>query len=566
MNLNLKAKKQNTYDAIVVGTGISGGWAAKELTENGLNTLVLERGRNVRHPEDYPTATLEPWDLPRNDLLTPEEAKDFEVQMRTGYTVRESTKHWWVKDTEQPYIEKERFDWMRGYHVGGKSIMWGRQCLRLGPHDFEENAKDGYGVDWPIRYEDLEPWYDHVEAFAGISGMEEGLIQCPDGIFLPTIEMNCVEQHAREQLLEKFDGRVLTMGRFANLTVPHNGRGACQYRNKCMRGCPYGAYFSSNSTTLPAAERTGNMTLRPHSIVSSVVYDEDSGSASGVKVIDAETGEEIEFFSKVVFLCASTIATTMIMLNSISNRFPTGFGNDSDQLGRNLMDHHFRVGANGRFDGFHDKYYYGRRPASVHMPRYRNLGNEQRDYLRGFHFQGSASRQNWWRGIREMAIGQSLKELVQTPGEWTMGLGAFGEMLPDPENRMWLDHDKTDKWGQPLAVFDVKFGENDYIMREEIKTDAAEMLEAAGFKDVTMFDNPGGPGLGIHEMGTARMGRDPETSVLNGWNQVHGAPNVFVTDGACMTSSANQNPSLTYMAITARAANYAVDELRRGNL
>jgi choline dehydrogenase-like flavoprotein len=306
--------------------------------------------------------------------------------------------------------------------------------------------------------------------------------------------------------------------------------------------------------------------LRPHSIVSSVMYDDETGRASGVKVVDAESGEEYEFYSKIVFLCASTIATTMIMLNSISDRFPDGFGNDSDQLGRNLMDHHFRVGASGRFDGFHDKYYYGRRPASVHMPRYRNLGNEQRDYLRGFHFQGSASRQNWWRGVRELAIGKELKELVQTPGEWTMGLGAFGEMLPDPENRMWLDHDKKDKWGQPLAVFDVKFGENEYKMREEIKEDAVEMLEAAGFKDVTTHDNPGGPGLGIHECGTARMGRDPKTSVLNRWNQVHAAPNVFVTDGACMTSSANQNPSLTYMALTARAANYAAEELKKGNL
>jgi len=566
MNLNLKAKKQNTYDAIVVGTGISGGWAAKELTENGLNTLVLERGRNVRHGMDYPTATKEPWDLPRNDQLTPEEAEDYKVQMRTGYTVRESTKHWWVKDNEQPYEEKERFDWMRGYHVGGKSIMWGRQCLRLGPHDFEENAKDGFGVDWPIRYEDLAPWYDHTEAFAGISGQEEGLEQCPDGVFLPPFEMNCVETHTREQILEKFEGRVLTMGRFANLTVPHNGRGACQYRNKCIRGCPYGAYFCSNSTTLPAAEQTGNMTLRPHSIVTSVIYDPDTGKASGVHIVDAETGEDHEFYSNVVFLCASTIATTMIMLNSISERFPNGLGNDSDQLGRNLMDHHFRAGASGRYEGFQDKYYYGRRPASVHMPRYRNFGNDRRDYLRGFHFQGGASRESWWRGVRELAIGEQLKELVQTPGEWTMGLNSFGEMLPYAENRMWLNHDRTDKWGQPIAVFHVKFRENEFKMREDMQNDAAEMLEAAGFKDVTTYDNPGGPGLGIHEMGTACMGRDPETSVLNGWNQVHAVPNVFVTDGACMTSSANQNPSLTYMAITARAANYAADQIKKGDL
>ena len=566
MNLNLKAKKQNSYDAIVVGTGISGGWAAKELTENGLQTLVLERGRNIRHPQDYPTATLDPWDLPRNDRLTSEEAEHYKVQMRSGYTVRESTKHWWVKDTDQPYIEEKRFDWMRGYHVGGRSIMWGRQALRLGPHDFEAPARDGFGIDWPIRYEDIEPWYDHTEEFIGVSGQAEGLPQAPDGIFIPPFEMNCVEKHAREKIMEKFPERVLTMGRFANLTQPHKGRGACLYRNLCIRGCPYGAYFSSNSSTLPAAEATGNMTLRPHSIVNRVLYDAETGKASGVEVIDAETGEVMEFYARIIFLNASCIGSAMIMLNSKSDRFPDGLGNDSGELGCNLMDHHFRVGASGRFDGFRDKYYYGRRPGSVHLPRYRNLNGESRDYVRGFHFQGGASRQSWWRGIRELAIGKELKELVQTPGEWMMGLNGFGEMLPYHSNRMYLDHDKTDKWGQPLVVFDCEFKENEFTMREEMKNDAAEILEAAGFNDITTYDSPGGPGLGIHEMGTARMGNDPNTSVLNRWNQVHSVPNVFVTDGACMTSSANQNPSLTYMALTARAANYAAEELRAGNL
>jgi len=566
MFLNLNAKKQNSYDAIVVGTGISGGWAAKELAENGLKTLVLERGRNVRHVADYPTMMKKPWELPYANRITAEEAKDFQKQMRTGYTVRQDTKHWWVKDTDQPYEEKERFDWMRGYHVGGKSIMWGRQSLRLGPHDFEENANDGEGVDWPIRYEDLALWYDHTESFAGISGQAEGLPQAPDGIFLPPLEMNCVEKHAREKIAEHFNGRVLTMGRFANLTQPHKGRGSCQYRNKCMRGCPYGAYFSSNAATLPAAAETGNMTLRPHSVVSSVIYDEDSGRASGVRVVDAESGETIEFYAKIIFLNASCIATTAIMLNSTSDRFPDGLGNDSGQLGRNLMDHPMGAGASGEFEGFEDRYYSGRRPGSIHIPRFRNIGNDRQEYLRGYHFQGAASRQNWMHGIRELAIGNQLKELVQTPGKWTMGLNAFGEMLPHPDNRMWLNHEKTDKWGQPTVVFDCKFRENEYAMRDDMKNSAAEMLEASGFTNIRTFDNPGAPGLGIHEMGTARMGNDPDTSVLNKWNQVHSCKNVFVTDGACMTSSANQNPSLTYMALTARAANYAAEEVKKGNL
>jgi choline dehydrogenase-like flavoprotein len=564
MNLNLKAKKQNTYDAIVVGTGISGGWAAKELTENGLNTLVLERGRNVPHG-DYPTATLEPWDLPRNDQIPAEDRQHYEKQMRTGYTIRESTKHWWIKDTDQPYEEINRFDWIRGYHVGGRSIMWGRHSYRLSDLDFEANAREGIAVDWPIRYADIEPWYDHVERYAGISGEALGIPHFPDSQFLPPMELNCVEQHAREQIAEHF-GRILTIGRVAMLTQPHEGRGACQYRNKCIRGCPYGAYFSSNASTLPAAERTGNMTLRPHSIVNRVIFDENEGKATGVEIIDAESGEVYEYYARIIFLNASAINTSMILLNSRSDRFPDGLGNDSGELGHNLMDHHFRVGANGVYEGFQDRYYYGRRPTGFFIPRYRNVGDDNRDYLRGFGYQGSASRQGWTRGIRELSIGEPLKEFVQTPGEWTMGMTAFGEMLPHHDNRMWLDFDKTDKWGQPTVVFDCRFRENEFKMREDMKNDAAEMLEAAGLRDVTTYDDPGGPGLGIHEMGTARMGRDPQTSVLNEWNQIHACKNVFVTDGACMTSAANQNPSLTYMALTARAANYAAEELQRQNL
>lgn len=565
MNLNVKAKQDNTYDAIVVGTGISGGWAAKELTENGLNTLVLERGRNVEHVEDYPTATLDPWELPNADRISAEEAKDYKKQMRTGYTIRESTKHWWVKDTDQPYEEDKRFDWIRGYHVGGRSIMWGRQSYRLSPMDFEANARDGIGVDWPIRYDDLAPWYDHVEKFAGISGEPLGLPQLPDSQFLPPWELNCVEEDLKDAIKDNF-GRVLTIGRVANLTRSHNGRGTCMNRNLCIRGCPYGAYFSSNAATLPAAKATGNMTLRPHSIVNEVIYDEETGKASGVRVVDAQTDEVIEFYAKVIFLNASTVGSTAILMNSRSDRFPDGMGNDSGELGHNLMDHHFRVGGGGDFEGYDDKYYYGRRPTGFYIPRFRNLNGNDRPYLRGFGYQGGASRSGWNRGVREMAIGTELKEFVAKPGKWSVGMTAFGEMLPDHDNKMYLNFDKTDKWGQPLVVFDCEFKENELKMREDMKNDAAEMLEAAGIKNVYTYDEPGGPGLGIHEMGTARMGRDPKTSVLNGRNQIHAVPNVFVTDGSCMTSSACQNPSLTYMAITARAANYAAEQLQKGEL
>lgn len=569
MNLNTDAVKQNTFDAIVVGTGISGGWAAKELTEKGLKTLVLERGRGVKHVVDYPTMTKDPWQLPHANRISDEELKLYPVQSRTNW-VNQANKHWWVNDLENPYTETKPFDWIRGYHEGGRSIMWGKQTYRLSPMDFEANAKDGHGVDWPIRYEDLAPWYDHVESFIGVSGRAEGLSQLPDGKFLPPMDLNCVEEHFRDKVAEKFNGRKITIGRVAHLTaaLPHDPtRGICQSRNMCDRGCPYGAYFSSNASTLPFAAKTGNMTLRPHSIVHSIIYDEKKGKAIGVRVLDAETKEEIEFFAKIIFLNASTLGSTFILLNSTSSRFPNGLGNGSDQLGRNLMDHHYRAGAEADVEGFEDKYYIGRRPNGIYIPRFRNVGNDkQKDFVRGYGYQGGASRAGWSRGVSEMAFGADLKKALTEPGPWKIGITGFGECLPYADNRVTLNKDKKDVYGLPTLSISAEWKENEKAMRKDYKFAAAEMLEAAGYKNVTVYDGPDNIGLGIHEMGTARMGKDAKTSVLNKWNQVHEAPNVFVSDGAAMTSSACQNPSLTYMALTARAADHAVSELKKGNL
>lgn len=557
------------YDAIVVGTGISGGWAAKELCENGLKTLVLERGRMVTHIKDYPTANLDPWDMPNNGDLTPEQKSRQEKQARTGYTVRAESSHWFVDDVTHPYNETKRFDWMRGYHVGGRSIMWGRHSYRWSDLDFEANAKDGVAVDWPVRYNDIAPWYDRVEEYIGVSGENLGLSQLPDGKFEPMMQLNCVEQHFREQVAEQFEGRVVTAGRVAHITSDkkYDGRSKCQFRNRCIRGCPFGGYFSSVSSTLPAAERTGNMTLRANSIVHEVIYDATTGKASGVKVIDRETKESMVFNAKIVFLCASAMASSAILMQSKSERFPNGLGNDSDQLGRNIMDHQLGVGASGSFDGFEDKYYKGRKPNGVYIPRFRNLDtNTKKDYLRGFGYQGGASRGNWEEAIAEHAFGKELKEAVLKPGGWTMGIMGFGEVLPYEENRFTLDYDNLDEWGLPTLTFDAEFKDNEWKMREDMKAQAVAMLEQAGFKNVNAYDNPGALGLGIHEMGTARMGRDPKTSVLNGYNQVHACPNVFVTDGSFMTSASCVNPSLTYMAFTARAANYAAEQLKKGLL
>ena len=559
----------HTYDAIVVGTGISGGWAAKELTEKGLKTLVLDRGRMVKHGE-YPTAMLNPWEIPYRNRPTQDDLHRQPVLSRTGYAGSQVSKHWFVDETENPYIEIKRFDWIRGYHVGGRSIMWGRQSYRWSDLDFEANARDGVAVDWPIRYADISPWYDHVERFIGVSGNNDHLSQLPDGQFLPPMELNCVEKQFRSTMKDKFD-RALIIGRAAHLTGPlgHDQspqRSTCRFRNMCIRGCPFGAYFSSVSSTLPAAEKTGNMTLRPNSIVHELIYDDKRGRASGVRVLDAETGLQTDYFAKVIFLCASTFGSTFILMNSTSKRFPNGFGNDSGELGCNIMDHQLDVGANAVVEGFEDRYYSGRRPNGFYIPRYRNLGKDKRDYLRGFGYQGGAGRRDWTGLMRQTVLGAELKEKATTPGPWTIGMGGFGEILPYHENRVTLDHTRKDKHGLPLLAFDAGLKENELRMRKDMANDAAEMLAAAGYRDVRAHDNPTGVGLGIHEMGAARMGRDPKTSVLNGANQVHACKNVYVTDGACMTSAACQNPSLTYMALTARAANHAVEELKRRNI
>ncbi|NNK76456.1 MAG: GMC family oxidoreductase [Maribacter sp.] len=562
--------EEESYDAIVVGTGISGGWAAKELCENGLKTLVLERGRMVEHITDYTTAHMDPWDFPNGGQPTKEIIIKQEKQSRTNYTTEAASAQWFVNDLEHPYNETKRFDWMRGYHVGGRSLQWGRHSYRFSEIDFTANAREGIAVDWPVRYKDIAPWYDKVESYIGVTGEKLGLAHLPDGQFEPMMELNCLEQHVREKVAENFDDRVITGGRIAHINSDKRfeGRQRCQFRDRCIRGCPFGAYFSSLSSTLPAAERTGNMTLRPDSIVHEVVYDPDTKKATGVKVIDRVTKETHEFKAKVIFLCASAIASTSILMQSKSDRFPNGMGNDSDQLGRNIMDHHLGVGASGKFDGFNDKYYRGRKPGGIYLPRFRNLGGatDRKEYKRGFGYQGGASRQNWEDSIAEMAFGKNLKEAILKPGSWTFGIGGFGEVLPYQDNRMTLDYDKLDSWGLPTVTFDAEFKENEWEMRKDMKNSAVEMLEKAGLRDVEPYDEPGALGLGIHEMGTARMGRNRKTSVLNSYNQIHDVPNVFVTDGAFMTSASCVNPSLTYMAFTARAANHATQELKKGNL
>lgn len=573
-NINGKAQQDRTFDAIVVGSGISGGWAAKELTEKGLTVLLLERGNNIEHVTGYKGALNNPWDLPHRGWLPPKFRESHPIQSQC-YAFAEDNSDFWVNDQENPYVQDKPFNWLRGYHLGGRSLMWGRQSYRWSEMDFDSNARDGHGVDWPIRYKDLAPWYDYVETFAGISGSKENMAQLPDGQFLPPMEMNCVETHIADAMRKNWDDRRMIIGRTANLTEVREpqkkvGRGACQFRNRCHWGCPYGAYFSSLSATLPAARATGKLTLRTDAIVSEVIFDEQKQRASGVRIIDKNTKQTEEFFAKIVFLNASTLGTSFILMNSKSNRFPNGMGNDSDTLGRYLCDHHYGVGAIGVTDDFSDQYYKGRRANGIYVPRFRNLpGKEQhKDFVRGYGYQGGAGRGDWSRNSRELGFGATMKKELQDPGKWSMWLGGWGEQLPHPDNRATLDTAKTDAWGLPMLKINCEFRENELAMRKDIQASGVEILEAAGFKTIIPFDDLAGnpPGHCIHEMGTARMGKDAKTSVLNGWNQVWGASNVFVTDGACMASTAAQNPSLTYMALTARAANHAVEELKKGNL
>jgi choline dehydrogenase-like flavoprotein len=554
------------YDAIVVGSGISGGWAAKELTEKGLRVLLLERGRNVEHVTDYANATKGPWEYPHRGGRTKAMEEAYPV-LKRDYPLNEKNLAFWVNEKESPYTETKRFDWYRGYQVGGRSLTWGRQSYRWSDFDFTANAKEGIAIDWPIRYADLAPWYDHVEKHAGIAGSHEGMPQLPDGQFQPAMPLNCGEELIAGRLTKQFGGRRrIIPGRIANLTKELEGRIACQYRNACWLGCPYGAYFSTQSSTLPAAAKTGRLTLKPFAIVSEVLFDRDRKRATGVRVLDAVTDQTTDYKARVVFLCASTLNSTWLLMRSATNVWPGGLGSSSGELGHNLMDHHFRAGAEGKIEGMEDKYYFGRRPTGFYIPRYRNLFGDKRDYLRGFGYQGSAGREGWSRAVAELGVGAAFKDEMALPGSWTIGATAFGEMLPNHANMVSLDDTKKDKWGMSVLKIDCATGENERLMRKDMIADMAETLEQTGVKKVKTNDNVYFPGMGIHEMGTARMGRDPKTSVLNSHNQVWDAPNVFVTDGSGMVSSACVNPSLTYMALTARAADYAVGELNRRNL
>lgn len=553
------------YDAIVIGSGISGGWAAKELTEKGLKVLMLERGRNIEHIKDYVNASKDVWEFPHRDRATQQMKKDYPV-LKTDYALSESSFGMWANEKENPYTQVKPMGWYRGYHLGGRSLTWGRQSYRWNQWDFEANGKEGIGVDWPIRYHELAPWYSHAEKFAGIQGTKQGLEVLPDGDYMPGMEMNVVEKEVSSKIKEYYKGkRHMFIGRSANITQPHNDRTNCQYRNRCWRGCPFGGYFSTQSATLPAANKTGNLTLEVNKIVTRLLYDKDRKRATGVEVIDAVSSQTYQYKSKIVFVCASAFNSAWILMNSATDIWPDGLGSSSGELGHNIMDHHFKNGAQARVEGFEDKYVYGRRPTGIYIPRFRNIYDDKRDYLRGFGYQGGASR---GRGIdiAEFTIGEDLKEALSEPGNWTMNIGAFGEMLPDHNNKMTLNKTQTDKWGLPTISFDVEIKENEKRMRKDMVADAVEILTNAGLKDVKGFDRGYTVGMGIHEMGTARMGRDSKTSVLNGKNQVWDAPNVFVTDGACMTSASCVNPSLTYMALTARAADFAMNELKKGNL
>ncbi len=564
--INNKADIQNTYDAIVVGSGISGGWAVKELTEKGLKVLLLERGRDIEHVKDYVNANKEAWDYPHRGKRTQEMIKEYPV-LKRDYPLNETNLDYWASDKDSPYTEVKRFDWFRGYHMGGRSLMWGRQSYRLSDFDFEANLKDGVAIDWPVRYNEIAPWYDYVEKFAGISGSRDGLAQLPDGQFMPAMDMTIVEKDVAARIKTHYKGkRSMIIGRTANITEPLPGRTNCQYRNKCWLGCPFGAYFSTQSSTLPAAQKTGNLTVRPWSIVTKILYNKDKKRATGVEVLDGENNKTYLYNAKIIFLNASTLNSAWVLMNSATDVWQGGLGSSSGELGHNIMDHHLGVGAGGHVEGFEDKYTFGRRANGIYIPRYQNLFGDKRDYLRGFGYQGGGTREGYSRSAEEISLGADLKDALSEPGSWTMNIGGFGETLPYHENFVTLDKTKKDKWGLNVLSMDIEYKENEKKMRKDMLADAIEMLEAAGVKNVKGREGDGTLGRGIHEMGSARMGKDAKTSVLNSHNQLWDATNVFVTDGSFMTSAACVNPSLTYMAFTARAADFAVNELKKGNL
>ena len=560
----------NTYDAIVIGSGISGGWAAKELCDRGLKTLVLERGRNIEHIKDYPTATKNPWEFPHRGQLPLAVIEENPVVGRC-YAFDESTEHFFVKDKEHPYIQEKPFDWIRGYQVGGKSLLWARECQRWSNFEFTAPARYGYGIDWPIRYGDIAPWYSHVETFAGICGNHDHLEAMPDGEFLPPFEMNCVEKELQKKITGKYKDRHMVHGRGAHLTRPgeihlKQGRGRCQARDLCARGCPYGGYFSSVSATLPWAQKTGNLTIRPFSVVQSILYDDQKGKASGVRIVDAISNETMDYKASIVFVNASCINSNLILLNSTSHRFPNGLGNDNGLLGKYIIFHNYRGSLNASYDGPEDKYYYGRSPSKPIIANYRNLHQQDTDYVGGFLTFIGAYRSRGKHVEKNEEIGSDFKNSLTEPGEWRVSMSMQGETIPKEKNHVRLSKDQKDQWGIPLLVTSVDYDENDEKMIRDFLRQSSEMLEAAGCTNIEQHDSHQAPGLDIHEMGGVRMGNDPKTSLLNQWNQLHHCKNVFVTDGACMTSTGNQNPSIFYMAITARAVHYAVQELKKLNL
>jgi choline dehydrogenase-like flavoprotein len=565
----MNSMKKRTYDAIVIGSGISGGWAAKELCEKGLKTLVLERGRDVKHLEDYPTTQMNPWEFEQRGELPLEVQKANPIANRC-YIFKEDAAHFVVKDHEHPYIQEKPFDWIRGYQTGGKSLLWARHTQRWSQYDFEGPARDGYAVEWPIGYADLAPWYSHVEKFAGIAGNRDGLDTLPDGEFLPPFEMNCVETYFKEKLKEKYPDRHVISARMAHLTKPQpihleQGRAKCMHRTICQRGCPFGGYFSSNASTLPWAAKTGKMTLRPHAVVHSIIFDEKKQRATGVRVIDAESKEMIEFYARIIFVNAAALNTNLILLNSKSNRFPQGLGNDNGLLGKYVAFHNYRARVSAEYDGFQDRTTEGLRPGTSYLPRFRNVYKQETDFLRGYAMVMWAQREH---AIDYSLMGADLKQNIaaRALSNWKVGMLMMGETIPKESNYVALDKVETDPFGVPKLRISVDYDLNDEKMIQDFFTQSAEMFAHAGFTKFRTSDSKQVPGLDIHEMGGVRMGKDPKSSLLNQWNQLHACRNVFVTDGACMTSTSTQNPSLTYMALTARAANQAVKELKAGRL